>query len=148
MIHFFTPCLRSVLGSMVLLAGCAALPQQEFLSVSYSLRGAQGEMQAVRSIDADGQVRGSHATQSGGAPIVSMGRETATPEHLGELRSLMRRLPETQPPRPEAAPYQEFLVRFEDGSHRVFYCPASDVCSDGALRRIQEIMRSYRAGYW
>ena len=86
---------------MVLLAGCAALPQQEFLSVSYSLRGAQGEMQAVRSIDADGQVRGSHATQSGGElrRLIMEWQQSIAESRLGRKRAheLLARLEEVMP---------------------------------------------------
>jgi hypothetical protein len=132
-------------------AGCATTnTRPAFKYVSLSLHGANQGQGAARSIDHAGKVEGSHMSHGRSNPVISMSSEQARPEHMAEIADLVARLPPAPPAPADAAAtsHSELSVIFADGQSVRYYLPDGQRFTEPELQRLQEILRSYRAGYW
>ena len=137
----------------LVLTGCSGIEPQpafESLSVHVSRQGSGG---ASRSISASGVVHGIHASGAPGAPpMIAESRETARPDDMAEIAKLVRKLPDSAAIQPLNGGEQKSVVRleilFSTGESRAFYRHSAEDFRDPVLKRLDNILRSYRAGYW
>lgn len=127
---------------------CATTPRPAgFKTILYSFHAPGGAQQAVRSLESDGRVEGSHLS-GGTPPVVSISSESATPDDLREIASLVEHLPRESAAEPMEGGYMELEVVFTDGSVRTWRATGPQWFADPVVHRLQQIMASYRAGYW